>query len=66
MAQLSFKQAKLYVRFQNDRTKGRMDQSWAVTSFTEVTLRIFNLKSQENTKQDVSPAIEDSKYDFCK
>ena len=32
MAQLAFKQAKFYFRFQNDRAKGRMGPSWAVTS----------------------------------
>ena len=42
LAQLEFKQTKFYFRFQNDRAKGRMGPSWAVMSFTEVMLRIFN------------------------
>ena len=40
-AQLAFKQAKFYFWFQNDHAK-RVGPSWAVTSFTEVILRVFN------------------------
>ena len=32
MAQLAFKQAKFYFRFQNELAKVRMGPSWAVTS----------------------------------
>ena len=32
MAQLAFKQAKFYFRFQNDHAKGRMGPSWVVMS----------------------------------
>ena len=39
---IAFKQAKFYFRFQNDRAKGRIGPSWAVTLFTEVILRVFN------------------------
>ena len=63
MAQLAFKQAKFYFLFQNERTKGRMGPSWAVTSLqksyfessiaggikdlTFFTSVIYDTKSQE-------------------
>ena len=42
VAQLAFKHAKFYFQFQNDRAKGRMGPSWAVTSLTKVILQVFN------------------------
>ena len=80
MAQLAFKQAKFYFQFQNDRAKGRMGPSWAVMSLyrshtsslqsleeklTFFTSVVYNMKSQETqNKIFLSPAIEESKYEF--
>ena len=78
MTQLAFKQAKFYFRFQNDRAKGRIVSSWAVTSLQKsyfessiaggrsdiLYICSFTYEKSGNTKQDISPAIEDSKYEF--
>ena len=80
VAQLMFKQAKFYFRFQNDRTKGRMGPSWAVTSLQKsyfessiaggrsdiLYICCLQYEKSGNTKQDISPAIKDSKYEFWK
>ena len=78
MAQLAFKLAKFYFWFQNDCAKGRMGPSWAVTSLQKsyfessiaggrsdiLYISCLQYEKSGNAKQDISPATEDSKYEF--